>query len=55
MEILLIVIVIFFIIYRIDLKMTLWAASLVGSKKRWVGGLIIWVFIVIPFLILFSG
>ena len=48
MEILLIVMVIFFIIYRIDLKMTLWAASLVGSKKRWV-------FIDIPFLILFSG
>ena len=59
MEILLIVIFIvifiFYIIYKIDLKITLWAARLVGSKKRWVGGLIIWIFIGIPLLILFSG
>ena len=53
--ILLVVIVIFYMIIKIDLEITLWAAKLVGSKKRWVGGLIIWIVIGIPLLILFSG
>ena len=53
--ILLVVIVIFYMLIKMDLEITLWVAKLVGSKKRWVGGLIIWIFIGIPLLILFSG
>ena len=42
-----VIIIIFYLFIRMDMALTLYVASLVGSKKRWVGGLIIWIIIII--------
>ena len=46
---------IFFLLIKVDNAMTLYVASLVGSKKRWVGGLIIWIIIIIVGLFFLGG
>ena len=42
-----VIIIIFYLFIRMDMALTLYVAGLVGSKKRWVGGLIIWIIIII--------
>jgi len=58
MEIIVVLAVLLFIFYlliKADNAMTLYVASLVGSKKRWVGGLIIWIIIIIIGLFFLGG
>ena len=61
MELSLIIIIIiviaglFYFLGKIDKALTLWAASLVGSKNRIVGGAIIWAFIIIVGILFLGG
>ena len=53
--IIIVVVLLFYFLSKIDKALTLWAASLVGSKNRIVGAAIIWAVIIVVGLLFLGG